>query len=262
MPDLSDYWPILVAFAMLVAGGVGIPPIPEEIPVIGAGIWVASNPELGPVRWVILPVCIAGILISDVMLYGIGWWWGSRLWQHRLLARLIPEAKRVQIEANFHRYGVSILLMVRWLPGIRSPMFITAGTMKLPLIRFVIADAIAASVGHSLLFILSYWFGDQFRELVLGVERTLDSTLRPLLALAAIVLVAGYLFYHFLRRPVSTGDPAELPILGPPVAAKIEHHEKPPCPPATNPPPDMPNGVERPAAGAPAEGVTEQERGA
>jgi membrane protein DedA with SNARE-associated domain len=219
VPELSDFWPFLVAFVSLVAAGIGVP-IPEELPVIGAGIWVASTPEFGPLRWLILPVCFVGVLISDVLLYGIGRLWGTRLLELPFLARLMPPGKREQIEANFQRYGVSILLLVRWLPGIRSPMFITAGTMRLPLHKFIVADAIAAVVGHSLLFFLAYWFGDQFRDLVVQTEETVDKV-RPLLVLAALVAVTAFLLYHFWRRPVTTGDPAELPLVGERVATKI-----------------------------------------
>jgi membrane protein DedA with SNARE-associated domain len=230
VPDIdlgSLLWPMIIAFASLVAAGIGAP-IPEEIPTIGAGIWVASNPDLGslaPLRWLILPVCFVGILISDVMLYGIGRRWGTRLLEHRFLARLMPPGRREQIESNFHRYGVRILLMVRWMPGIRSPMFVTAGTMRLPLYRFIVADAIAAVVGHSLLFFLAYWFGDQFKTLVEHAEKEVQHTIRPLIILAAIIVVAVYLVIHFWKRPVTVGDPKELPIIGPQVAAKIEHSD-------------------------------------
>src|SRR5262249_55828536 len=212
---------MIIAFASLVAAGVGAP-IPEEIPVIGAGIWVAANPTLGLRRGLILPVCFVGILISDVLLYGIGRLWGTRLLEHRFLARLMPPGRREQIECNFHRYGLRILLMVRWLPGIRSPMFVTAGTMRLPLSRFVVADAIAAVAGHSLLFFLAYWFGDQFQGLVPGFENEVQSKIRPLLVLLAIAAVTIYLVVHFWKRPVTVGDPKELPIIGQQVAAKIE----------------------------------------
>src|SRR5205823_6079946 len=69
------FWPILTTFVLLVLAGVGAP-IPEEVPTMCAGIWVANRPELGPVRWLILPVCYAGVILSDVMLYGIGRLWG------------------------------------------------------------------------------------------------------------------------------------------------------------------------------------------
>jgi membrane protein DedA with SNARE-associated domain len=211
---------MIIAFASLVAAGVGAP-IPEEIPVIGAGIWVASNRDLWPWAWLILPVCFAGILISDVLLYGIGRLWGTRLLKHRFFVRLMPPGRREQIESNFQRYGLRILLLVRWLPGIRSPMFVTAGTMRLPLSRFVVADAIAAIAGHSLLFFLAFWFGDQFKTLVEHAENRVQSTIRPLIILAVIVAVTVYLLIHFWKRPVTVGDPKELPIIGPQMAAKI-----------------------------------------
>ena len=222
MPDFGAlFWPMFGAFVSLVAAGIGAP-IPEEIPVIVSGIWVASNPELGVLRWLVLPVCFVGILISDVLLYGIGRLWGTRLLEHRWLARLMPPGRREQIECNFHRYGISILLMVRWIPGIRSPMFITAGTMRLPLHRFIIADAIAAVAGHSLLFFLAYWFGDQVKVFVESLENEVQSKVRPLLILAAIAGVAIFFLIHFWKRPVTVGDPKEIPIIGQQVAAKIE----------------------------------------
>lgn len=221
MPDVL--WPMLVFFGLLLLAGIGFP-IPEEGPTIGAGIWVAGSPELGPLRWLVLPVCFAGVILSDVMLYGIGRLWGARLLQRPWLARFLPADKRTKIENNFQRYGVKVLLSVRWVPAIRSPLFVTAGTMRVPFVQFVVADGIAAMVGHSLLFFLAYWFGDQFKELVEHAEHTVGTALRPVLILAAIVLVTLVFVVHFLRRPVATGDPKEeLPLLGSQVAAHIDH---------------------------------------
>ncbi len=217
MLDLNIFGPMLAAFTALVAAGIGIP-VPEEVPTIGAGIWVGSNPELGPLRWLILPVCFVGVLISDVLLYSIGRLWGTRLLQHRWLARWLPTATRERTERNFQEYGTKILLLVRWVPAIRSPMFITAGVMRLPLSRFILADGIAAAFGHSLLFFLGYWFGDQFLALVQGAEK---SALKPVLVFLAIAAVSAYLVYHFWRRPVSTGDPKEVPLIGEKVAEKL-----------------------------------------
>ena len=222
MPGFADlFWPMFWAFVSLVAAGFGAP-IPEEIPTITAAIWVASSPSLGPLRWLILLVCFIGILISDTLLYGIGRLWGTKLLEHRWTARLMPPGRREQIEANFERYGVKILLLVRWVPGIRSPMFVTAGTMRLTFYRFIIADAIAAAIGHSMLFFLAYWFGDQFKDLVSTAENKAQSVVRPLLILGAILAVALYLVFHFWKRPVTVGDPKEVPLIGPRVAAKIE----------------------------------------
>ncbi|HXG10736.1 MAG TPA: DedA family protein [Gemmataceae bacterium] len=225
MPILGELWFFLVTFGLLVAAGVGFP-IPEEGPVIAAGIWAASNPDLGPSRWLILPVCIVGIVLSDVLLYSIGRFGGARLLQHRWVARLMPPAKREQIEANFAHYGMKVLLVIRWLPGIRSPMFITAGMMRVPLWRFIAADSIAAAMGHTLLFFLAFWFGDQVRDLVLDAEKKAERIIRPILILTILIAVAVYFIIRYLRRPVPTADPKELPLIGAKVAAGIESLEK------------------------------------
>ena len=55
--------------------------------------------------------------------------------------------------------------------------------------------------------LLAWWFGDSLQQLILRFEAGVEHYLRPLLILVALSTVASYLVYHFLRHPVSTGDP-------------------------------------------------------
>ena len=122
VPEFNQlFWPLLTTFALLVAAGVGFP-IPEEVPVVGAGLWVGQNPELRPWSFLALPICILGVVISDALLYTIGRLYGPRLLEYRWTSRLLPPEKLARIEGNFHKYGVKILLFARVLPGIRSPI--------------------------------------------------------------------------------------------------------------------------------------------
>ena len=75
--------------------------------------------------------------------------WGPGLLRNRWVARFLPPEKKAQIEANFQKHGIRILLYVRWLPGIRAPMFVTAGTMRLDFRRFVVADGLSSMIGHT-----------------------------------------------------------------------------------------------------------------
>jgi membrane protein DedA with SNARE-associated domain len=169
--------------------------------------------------WVMLPVCIAGVVLSDIILYSLGWWGGERLKKSRWMARVLSPQRRQRTEENFHRYGVSILVFGRLVPGIRAPLFLTAGSMRLPLPRFLFADGIGAIVGNSFFFFLGYWLGDSVKTLI---ERA-EERLKPILIIVAVGLLVAYLLWHFLRHPVSTGDPKEVPIIGSQVASHMHH---------------------------------------
>jgi membrane protein DedA with SNARE-associated domain len=176
-----------------------------------------------PVRWwIMLPVCICGVVIGDSFLYGLGRYFGPRLFERPWAKRMVPTKRRESMEENFRRYGVLVLLFARMVPTVRAPIFVMAGVLRVTFARFVLADGLYAIPGVSLLFGLAFWFGDAFRDLVsqqiVRVEKA-----RPLLILISIAGVAAYLFYHFLRHPLATGDPREeLPMIGTRVAEKLE----------------------------------------
>lgn len=219
--DSTDY----DALAGVVVGFNGSPvaPLPWLGPVLSSQV-EAPPPSPRPVRllWeIMLPILILGVVVSDGLLYGMGRFWGPRLLEAAWMKRFVPTERRQRIEENFHKYGVLVLLFARFLPTIRSPVFIIAGVMRLPFKRFLLADGLYAIPGVSLLFTLAFWFGDTFRNLVLSFERRVNSA-KPILILLGLAAATTYLIYHFFRHPVATGDPQEeLPVIGPQVAAKI-----------------------------------------
>jgi membrane protein DedA with SNARE-associated domain len=186
---------------------------------------ILSPPDAIHVRWwILLPVCILAVVLSDVILYSLGLWGSDRLLKLRWMAHLMPPNRRRRTEENFHRYGVSILVFGRLVPGIRAPLFMTAGSMRLPLPRFLLADGLGAVVGNSFFFFLGFWLGDSVKTLIEGVE----TRLKPILIIVVVGLVVAYLLWQFLRHPVSTGDPSEVPLIGQQVAqvaSQIEQAE-------------------------------------
>ncbi len=247
MMPWDDFYKYVGVFTALVISAFGVP-IPEELPIITGGVLVGKewdNPNSWMKWWLMLPVCIAGVVVCDMLLYVIGRKWGAKLLKKKWVQRnILPPEKRDKIEKNFHDYGIAILLVARLLPGIRSPMFIMSGVMKLPFRKFIIADMLYAIPGVNLLFWLSYWFTDQFLRAFQKVEGN-----RPLITAVVLAAVSGFLAYQFLiKRRVTTGDPEELPVIGKQVAtishqlhvAHEKHHEQQqPC--AETPPPPEPH---------------------
>lgn len=263
LEHFSDYGYIGIFLALL-AAGCGVP-LPEELPVIMAGIIVGHDGTT--LKWyLMLPVVIAGVVMGDVFLYGMGRLWGDRLLKIGWVQRhLVPPDKRAEIEKNFHDRGVMVLLFARLLPGIRTPIFIMAGVLRVPFGRFLLADGLYAIPGVNVLFWLSYFLTDQ----VLVVFRQLEQY-RPLVMVAILSAVAGAMFQKYvLTRKISTGEPPHVPpIIAKPAGAVVHaveravetvahavHHPKPePTPPALLPDPAAPPPDEKPPAtpGAPA----------
>jgi membrane protein DedA with SNARE-associated domain len=213
-------WGYLGIFLGIVATGMGFP-MPEELPVVVGGVLSGHQADQGSwqVHWYfMLPVCIVAVIIGDSILYFIGRFWGPRLLESRWVKKhaLTPE-RLTSIERNFHDYGVRILLFARMTPGVRAPIFLTAGIIRLPVTRFVFADSLYAVPGVSLLFFLGYYFGDGIISLVERAEHV-----KFWIMLVLVVAVGLYILYRFLRKPAVTGDPKEMPPLVGPVTNKIE----------------------------------------
>ena len=222
---LNEYG-YLGIFLSLVLAGFGFP-IPEELPVITAGIMVGHDDS--QLRWyVMLPVVIAGVVIGDGLLYGIGRLWGTRVldlpWVQR---HLITPEKRAQIEENLRERGIMILLGARFLPGIRSPIFIIAGSMRVPLGRFLLADGLYAIPGVNLLFWLAYALTDQMLLVYNNMHAVVDRY-KPLVVVSVLSAVAGALVQKYvLSRRVTTGDPTAVPrVIAKPAEAVVHVVEK------------------------------------
>jgi membrane protein DedA with SNARE-associated domain len=210
-------WGYLGVFLGIIATGLGFP-MPEEVPVVLGGVLV-GHPGSGLRWWIMLPTAIVGVIVGDGFLYGIGRLWGPRLIEYRWVKRHLLQPERLErIQRNFHKYGIKILLFARLTPGVRAPIFVTAGITRIPLVRFLIADGIYAVPGVSLLFFLGYWFTDQLNE---GIVREGANRIKAVIIVAVILMVALYFAYRFLRRPMITGGPEEMPPLVEQVTTKI-----------------------------------------
>jgi membrane protein DedA with SNARE-associated domain len=200
---LSIYVGVFVA---LVAAGVGLP-MPEELPIVTAGALLGQTADAPPpflYGWALLLVCIAGVVLSDLMLYLIGRTWGLRLLRFPFVAGILPPGRLKRIRQGFAKHGVLILLVARLLPGVRTAIFLSAGIIRLSWKRFLLADGLYALPGVSLLFLLAYWLTDRCRDWVIRVEEEVGRC-KVVVVVAAVVVGAGYWLYRWLRPSKVTG---------------------------------------------------------
>jgi membrane protein DedA with SNARE-associated domain len=210
LEDFLRSWGYLGVFVGILLTGIGFP-MPEELPIVIGGALAGGSTAYW---WLMLPVCIVGVVIGDSFLYAIGRLWGPRLVDKPFVKKhLLPPDRLQKIEQNFHDYGIRILLFARITPGIRAPIFFTAGLVRLPLVRFIIADGIYAVPGVTLLFFLGYWFTERMVALI---QDDLEKA-KSIIVIGLILAFVLYVTYKMFRRgPVVTGSPEEaqdLPLL-------------------------------------------------
>lgn len=178
-------------FLTLLAASLGLP-VPEEIPIVAAGV-LASQ---ALVRWwIALPVCLAGVLSGDVVLYWAGRRWGERLLEWRAVRRVLSPPRAAKLTQGYREHGVKIVVTARHVAGLRAAAFLTAGIAWVPFWRFLAADAGAALVGVPVSFGLAYLFADQVQGLLADVRR-----LERWLVLAVVVAAGAWIGVSAWRR--------------------------------------------------------------
>jgi membrane protein DedA with SNARE-associated domain len=192
----------LSIFLWLYLTGIGLPPCPEEAGIIYAAGVTALQP--GVHWWFAWPATILGIVCADATLYGLGWWWGPHLFEHRWVQKLVKPERRRRFEERFHGHGIKILLTARLLPPLRTGVFIMAGAVRFPFSRFLIADGIYAVIGVGVFFFGSAWLIDLLHQVGHIVGHWLVYGVAALVGLFLL-----YLYYRRLRDRELKGDVKE-----------------------------------------------------
>jgi len=162
-----EHFTYIGIFAVLVGASLGLP-IPEEAPVVAAGILASQH----LVRWwIALPVCLVGALSGDIVLYWIGHHWGERILEWAPVRRVLTSSREEALKAGYRQHGVKIIFTARHVVGVRAAAFLTAGIAGVPFGRFLVADASAALLGLPLSFGLAYVFADQIEQALADVRR-------------------------------------------------------------------------------------------
>ena len=200
MLDWIERGSYLGIILVLTLPGIGLP-IPAEVPIVAAG--VASRVKDGLKWYYALPACMVGALLGDSLMYGIGRFFGARILREHpwWSGFLTPERERT-IEALIKKHGIMAFFVARFLVGLRSPFYLTAGMLRVKYRWFLFADFICASVVIGGFFGLAYLFGERITGLIQLVERG-ATTVVIVVAAIALAVVA---FFSFRKRRIRMLD--------------------------------------------------------
>lgn len=188
---ITDYGYIGIIIYMILTG-CGLP-MPEEVAIIAGGALAAAG-KLNP--WMTLGSLLIGALLGDCVMYFIGYRFGRRILKaNRFCAAYLTPEREQKVEALLVRHGAYVLFFARFLVGIRGPIYITAGILKMPFRKFVLADLVCATVVVSLFFGATYFFGQQIMRVIQQGEGVFTTVV-----IGIVILGGGGLLWYQLHR--------------------------------------------------------------
>lgn len=155
--ETAGSYPLLFVLCAL----SGILPVPEDLPALVAGISAgAGHTGLLPT----MVVAFAGVMCRDLLFYGLGRGLSGRVLENALILRLVGAERIDSARRMIADRGPQAVLMGRFLIGFRTPIFLTAGALGVPLRQFLFWDVLGGLVMVPGMVLLGFHFGDPALE--------------------------------------------------------------------------------------------------
>ncbi|MFG2098192.1 DedA family protein [Streptomyces sp. NPDC048612] len=119
-----------------------LPFMPSETTVVLVAVLIGPDP---PLLALLAGVAAAGALAGDCLGYAVGRYAGPRA-SARLLRGERGRARHLRARARVERHAALLIIAGRFLPGGRVVAALSTGSLRFPLRRFVLLDAVGAGV--------------------------------------------------------------------------------------------------------------------
>jgi membrane protein DedA with SNARE-associated domain len=198
-------WQVALAAAWILLQGCVLPSLPEEIVVVSMGMLVGQGRVDAPVA---LAAVLAGLLPANSVAVLLGSLARRRLERGGTLGRALSSPRVAAAAAALRRHGPIVVVLTRFTPLVRGPVYLAAGLSGLGVGRFFLLDAAAACVQVPLLL----WIGSR-----LGAGATAEQAWHRIGWLSAGLVATAILFAGVWRlvgrraRPGGGVDPATAP---------------------------------------------------
>ena len=123
------------------------PPVPGDLVAV-LGAWYATH---GGLSWTVLFVSLSfGAVAGTSFDWRLGRWLGARL-DNRVAVGRLDRDRLERFERAYRRWGGLLLIVNRFLPGVRAFFFLAAGAAGIPLWKVLLYGGISAALWNVLL---------------------------------------------------------------------------------------------------------------
>jgi membrane protein DedA with SNARE-associated domain/rhodanese-related sulfurtransferase len=193
--DLVEQYGPAIVFANVLAASIGLP-VPAMPSLVLFGAMAAMNPATVGTQLVsVLVLAIFATLIGDSAWYLAGRIYGGNTLKTLCKLSLSRDSCVKKTERFFGRWGVRVLAVAKFIPGLSIVSIPLAGAMGTPYRTFLTFDSIGAALWSGLGLTLGALFAKQIDMLFAEASR-----LGKLTALVVVVLLLLYAAYRWTRR--------------------------------------------------------------
>lgn len=190
-------WPYAMIFGILIACGLGLP-MPEDITLFAAGVMAYYGIcELYPM----IVICFLGVMIGDGFIFWLGYHYGRRLTRRGFFARILPESRLNEVKVRLDKNGEKLLFFARFMPGLRAPIFFSAGALHYSPLKWFLYDGAAALLSVPAIISLVYYGGDRLDEVVRLIQKVEHGIVVGIIVVVAFV---GYRIYRAGKKKNGT----------------------------------------------------------
>lgn len=109
--------------------------------------------------FIVFGLSVAGDVMGDIILYYIGYFGGQKILPKVEKFLKINQSIVEKLKRKFHENSGRIIFYVKSTTGLSYITFITAGTLKVPISKFVKFSILGGLIWSSFLVIMGYFFG-------------------------------------------------------------------------------------------------------
>lgn len=193
-----------VILGLLLVCGLGVP-LPEDITLIGAGLLAA----LGSIS---LPGALIagffGVLLGDAILFNLGRRYGRNVFHVPGIRKVFTPERLALAEKKVLNNSRFICFTARFLPGLRAPIYLTAGVLGVRPTIFYALDGAAALLSVPLWVVGGWWFALNV-DLDTGLHYAKKA--QGIIVLTVVVVITLYFLVRSWLRKRTISSPNDSP---------------------------------------------------
>ena len=178
----------IAVFACLILCGLGVP-VPEDITLVSGGVisgLALANPHI------MCAIGLTGVLAGDSTMFLAGRIFGYRVQRLKFFRKIVSPQRFSQIQRKFKKHGLGLLFVARFLPGLRSPIYLVAGmSHRISYITFIVMDGLAALISVPVWIYLGYFFADNL-DILMEYVHDVQKAIFLALGLLAVIIAVIY----------------------------------------------------------------------